>query len=316
MKFCKKVFISVAALTLMFGLNINTVFAEGEASESLVFGPTSQRISLEPGETYRGSIYISNPAYSTEDAKYSLSVSPYGVSNENYDPVFDQKTTYTQIVDWITLDETEGSVKPNEKKDIGFTINVPYDAPAGGQYATIMAQDVTYQGQSASGDVLEITNITAIGSIIVADVAGETVEKGEILENSIPSFLFTSPLTTNARVKNHGNVHTDAEYVLQVWPLFSNEEICTNEEKPDTDVVLPETEKYHTQSCDLPAVGIFRAKQTVKIFGETSITEKMVIVCPIWLIFIILFIIFALIFYFVAKVKARKKAAKKAEKTV
>ena len=308
MKFCKKVFISVVALTLMFGLNINTVFAKGEASESLVFGPTSQRISLEPGETYRGSIYISNPAYSTEDAKYSLSVSPYGVSNEDYDPVFDQKTTYTQIVDWITLDETEGSVKPNEKKDIGFTINVPYNAPAGGQYATIMAQDVTYQGHSASGDVLEITNITAIGSIIAADVAGETVEKGEILENSIPSFLFTSPLTTNARVKNHGNVHTDAEYVLQVWPLFSNEEICTNEEKPDTDVVLPDTERYHTQNCDLPMVGIFRAKQTVKIFGETSITERTVFVCPLWLLAIVIFAIILIIMWLIMESRSRKRA--------
>ncbi|MBR3137996.1 hypothetical protein IKG41_01470 [Candidatus Saccharibacteria bacterium] len=308
MKFCKKVFISVAALTLMFGLNINTVFADGEASESLVFGPTSQRISLEPGETYRGSIYISNPAYSTEDAKYSLSVSPYGVSNENYDPVFDQKTTYTQIVDWITLDETEGSVKPNEKKDIGFTINVPYNAPAGGQYATIMAQDVTYQGHNTSGDVLEITNITAIGSIIVADVAGETIEKGEILENSVPSFLFSSPLTTNARVKNHGNVHTDAEYVLQVWPLFSNEEICTNEEKPDTDVVLPDTEKYHTQNCDLPMIGIFRAKQTVKIFGETSITEQTVFVCPLWLLAIIIFAIVLIIMWLIMKSRSRKNS--------
>lgn len=308
MKFCKKVFISVAALTLMFGLNINTVFADGEASESLVFGPTSQRISLEPGETYRGSIYISNPASSTEDAKYSLSVSPYGVSNENYDPVFDQKTTYTQIVDWITLDETEGSVKPNEKKDIGFTINVPYNAPAGGQYATIMAQDVTYQGHNTSGDVLEITNITAIGSIIVADVAGETIEKGEILENSVPSFLFSSPLTTNARVKNHGNVHTDAEYVLQVWPLFSNEEICTNEEKPDTDVVLPDTEKYHTQNCDLPMIGIFRAKQTVKIFGETSITEQTVFVCPLWLLAIIIFAIVLIIMWLIMKSRSRKNS--------
>ena len=80
-------------------------------------------------------------------------------------------------------------------------------------------------------------------------------------------------------------------------------------------MVMPNTERYYSQKYDLPPFGIFRVRQTIRIFDEESITEKMVIVCPIWLIFIILFIIFALIFYFVAKAKARKKAAKRTEKT-
>ena len=97
--------------------------------------------------------------------------------------------------------------------------------------------------------------------------------------------------------------------------MIGDEEICTNEEDPAMSLVMPETERYNAQTCQLPTVGIFRAKQVVKIFGETSIVEKTIIVCPIWLMFIIIFVVFALIFYFVAKVKARKKAAKKAEKT-
>lgn len=306
MKVWKKLFTFIAVLALVFAMSPSFVWAEGEASESLVFGPTSQRIALEPGETYRGSVYISNPAYSTEDAKYALSVTPYGVSGSNYDPVFDQMTAYTQIVDWIVLDETEGSVGPNEKRDIGFTINVPEDAPAGGQYATIMAQDMTYLGQEVNGEVLTISNITAIGSIIVADVSGETRDEGEISENQIPSFLFSGPLTAAAMVKNKGNVHTNAEYTLQVWPLFSDEEVCTNEEKPDSDVVLPETEKFHTQDCDLPSFGIFRAKQTVKIFGETSITEQTVFICPLWLLFVIIFAIVLIIMWIVMRVKRSK----------
>ncbi|MBQ1298546.1 hypothetical protein IIY24_01780 [Candidatus Saccharibacteria bacterium] len=310
MRIWKKIFTVVAVLTLLFAAGFTPVLAEGgEASESLVFGPTSQRITLEPGETYRGSVYISNPAYSTEDAKYALSVVPYGVSNENYDPVFDQMTSYTQIVDWITLDETEGSVRPNEKKDIGFTVSVPEDAPAGGQYATIMAQDMTHLGEEINGEVLAISNITAIGSIVVADVSGETRDEGEILENTIPSFLFSNQLTTGARVKNEGNVHTNAKYILQVWPLFSDEEICTNEEEPDSEIILPETEKYHTQECNLPSIGIFRAKQTVDIFGEISIAEQTVFICPLWLLFVIILAIVLIIMWLVMKSRVRKKAS-------
>ena len=130
--------------------------------------------------------------------------------------------------------------------------------------------------------------------------------EGVISDNSMPSFLLNGPLVAESMVKNEGNVHTDAEYIFQVWPLFSDEELCTNEEKPETSLVLPDTEKYHAQSCDLPSFGIFKAKQTVSIFGKSSIVERTVIVCPLWLLFVILFGIVALIIWIFMKAKKRK----------
>ena len=102
-------------------------------------------------------------------------------------------------------------------------------------------------------------------------------------------------------------MHTDAEYILQVWPLFSDEEVCTNEEEPDTSMIMPETERYHAQTCNLPSMGIFKAKQTVKIFGETSIIERTIIACPLWVLFLILFVIIAIVIWIVMKVRGSKK---------
>ena len=48
-----------------------------------------------------------------------------------------------------------------------------------------------------------------------------------------------------------------------------------------------------------PHLGIFKVKQTVKFLGETKTTEKLVFICPIWLLFIILAIIFLIIFLIV-----------------
>ena len=92
-------------------------------------------------------------------------------------------------------------------------------------------------------------------------------------------------------------------------PLFSGEEICTNEESPESSVVMPDTERYHLQSCELPSIGIFRAKQTVKIFGETSITEKTVIICPLWLLFVIVAVLVALIFWVVFSLRGKKRTS-------
>ena len=114
-------------------------------------------------------------------------------------------------------------------------------------------------------------------------------------------------------MKNDGNVHTDAEYTLQVWPLFSDEEIYTNEEEPETSMVMPGTERYHAKTVTTPSFGIFRVTQTVKIFGETSVVEKTVIICPLWLLFLILFVIIGLIIWIFAKVKKNNKRKSRRE---
>lgn len=304
---CAVVFVIVAMVC------VNTTYAES-ANSSLTFGPTAQRISLKPGETYRSSVVVSNPAMSTRDTKFMLYITPYSVANDDYDPVFDKAGTYTQIVDWMTLDATEGTVAPNENMEIGFTIKVPEDAPAGGQYAAIVAQDMTGFGENDGGGV-QIASIGAVGSVVVADIAGQTREYGEIIENNVPGFVFNPPFSASAGVTNTGNVHTDAKSVLQIWPLFSDEEVYTNEENEDnTKLVLPDTTRYFFNTWEeAPAIGIFRARQTVTIFGETSINEKIIVLCPLWLLFIIIFLIALLLIWFITVIvkKLRKSKAKK-----
>lgn len=310
-----RIIVCTVICSVVATLCISNVHAEGTES-SLTFGPTSQRISLKPGETYRSSVIVSNPAMSENDLKFQLYVAPYSVANDDYDPVFDKVGTYTQIVDWITLDKTEGTLKPNDNMEIGFTVKVPKDVPAGGQYAAIVAQDVT-SFDSANNNGVQISGISAVASVVVADVAGQTREYGEVFENNMPTFVMSAPFVASAGVKNTGNVHTDAKSVLQVWPLFSDEEIYTNEESEDNDkLVLPDTTRYFFNTWeDVPVVGIFRAKQTVTIFGETSVNEKIIVICPLWLLFIVIFLIALLLVWFVTIIikKVRKSKDKEAK---
>lgn len=314
MNFVKKIGVGLAALVVLMSVCMSTMRASAAGESSLTFGPTSQRISLQPGEKYRSSVIVSNPATSIGDTKFALFVYPYTVTNDDYDPAFDKMNTYTQIVDWITLDKTEGTLAPNDNMEIGFTIDVPEDAPAGGQYAAIVAQDMTNLGNSNSGNV-QIANISAVGSIVVADVAGQTREYGEIFENNMPSFVLSAPFIASAGVKNTGNVHTDAKSVLQVWPLFSDEEIYTNEESEDnTKLILPDTTRYFFNTWeDAPAIGIFRVKQTVTIFNETSVNEKIIVICPLWLLFIIIFLIALLLIWFTTVIVKKVRKSKKVQ---
>ncbi|MDO5452012.1 MAG: hypothetical protein Q4F56_02900 [Candidatus Saccharibacteria bacterium] len=277
---------------------------------SLTVSPSKQKIVLIPGETYVGSINVFSPAKSEKDMRYNVSIGSFsessnGENNDDYGTVDHiSKSSYNQMMDWITLDKESGILSPNTKDVITYTINVPEDAPAGGQYASLIIKDE--DGMYSVGTGVAIKNEMQILSIIYAEVAGETREEGVITENSIPSFLLNNPLNATSMVRNNGNVHTDAEYTLQVWPLFSDEEVCTNEEKPETSLILPETERFHAQTCELPSIGIFRAKQTVKIFGEESIIEKTIVICPIWLLFIIIFIVTIIVIWLITRIKSHK----------
>lgn len=280
--------------------------------QSMHVSPPYQRVVLVPGETYSDSLVVSNANDSTRSLEYELSIGSFSQakdenSKDDYGTVDHiSVSSYNQMMDWITLEKTGGTVKPNEKDIVNYTIKVPENAPAGGQYATIIVKDVTGKSASKDGNVV-IDSTFQFASIIYADVAGETKMEGAILDNSVPSFLLNGPLEATSMVRNNGNVHTDAEYTLQVSPVFGGDDICTNEEKPDESLILPETERYHTQTCELPSVGIFHAKQIVKIFGETSIVERTVVICPLWLLFLLLFIVIALVIWIMMKVRGNKK---------
>ena len=298
-------------------------FAETQIATSMFVSPMKEKMVLTPGEVYEGTIDVANANTSKYDLEYHVSVGSYNLTknelnNDDYGAVDTTiRSNYNRMVDWITIDKPEGIVTPNGTETVVYRINVPKDAPAGSQYATLLVTDKTDIPENMSSDdgtsnVMIESRIQMVVSLF-ANVTGETIREGSISENTMPSFLTNGPLTATSMARNDGNIYTDAEYVLQVWPLFSSEEICTNEENPETSLVLPETERYHTQTCDLPTMGIFKAKQTVSIFGKTSITEKLVIICPIWLLFIIIFVIIALIIWIIIKIRSRGKAGAHAE---
>ena len=280
-------------------------------TNSLTVSPQYHPLVLVPGETYEGSIRVSSQASSTSATNFEVSVGPFSESKgegskDDYGAInYIDRSTYNQIVDWVKIEKPTGIVQPNETEIVPFKIVVPEDAPAGGQYASIIVKDTN--PAVTQGEGVAINSVMQILSIIYAEIAGETKEDGIITNNSMPTFLLNGPLTAESMVKNNGNVHTKANYTLQVWPLFSGEEICTNEEAPEESVVLPGTERYHAQVCDnLPAVGIFKAKQTVKIFGETSIIERTIFICPLWLIFVIVFVLIMIVAWLVMRIRGRR----------
>lgn len=318
----KRILFSVVGFALaLVGLNN----LSGNASAFSVT-PMKQTITLQPGDTYNGrvSAFVMNESNGGKTTYYKAWIAPLTVDDidNHYTGVFDKTNDQTDIVNWTTIsdgDETAkydenvaGILEPGDTVDFTYTVRVPEYARGGGQYFAVVVQQVPNPNTKDEGNVGIVDHIQ-IASVVYAEVAGDIKISGSITDNDVPGFLLSPPLTTSFLATNSGNTHSEVTYYMQVFPLFSEEEIFTTEENSRADYVLPGTTRYVKQSWDdAPAVGIFKVRQVVyydSLDNEPSITEKTVIICPIWLLFLIIFVIAAIIIYFIAK--ARKRNIKK-----
>ena len=296
----------LALMIALFG--VMPVSADGEKPDyRLQISPVRLDLDLEPGTTSTGTFEVQNTGLKAYD--FVLGVDPYSVTDENYSIDSETRTAYTDIVDWITFSQNEGHVEPNQNQEITVTVTVPDDVPAGGQYAMIYAEMVR-------DDELESTGVAVnhrVALLVFSEVEGNTRREGQVLETKIPTILFNPPITATSLVENTGNVHATAYYTLQVFPLFGDEEVYTNEENPATLTILPETQRFNSISWDgAPQLGIFRVRETVTILDDTETIEKIVFLCPIWFLFLILLIIFFVVFWLFSRIRSRRRPAARA----
>ena len=278
--------VSITTVIVAIFTNItltNGAYAVDSGAMGFSMSPLKESIILNPGDYYDSSFTIFNPATNTKDFPYEISISPFYV-DENYTNIFTTEGSYNEITDWITIDSPRtGTLKPNESAKVYFSISVPHNAPAGGQYAAIVvSSSVATNENENSSAVLERT---AIAHTVFA----------EITDINVPSFLLSGEISGESTIKNTGNVHGEATYTLRVNSL-SGEEVYSNADNPNTHDILPDRTYYHKTSwTGTPAAGIYNVTYTVSFNGVVKEASKLVIICPIWLMLIIATIIIGII---------------------
>ncbi len=267
-------------------------------------------VALTPGEVYEGDFLVLNPATENIISRYSITAAPLNFFDESYTPAFTDPSDYNQIVDWVEIAEPKGELKPQEKHTIHYKITVPEDAPAGGQYMSFLvaaADDATSNQQESAA----VTAKSRIAILLYSTVAGETREEGTVIENNVGAFFFDQPIKTSSLVINSGNVHIPAKYTLRIYPLFSNEEIYTNEESPKISSVIPDTTLYNEKTWeDTPLLGLFRVEQEIDFGDKYNVKSNLVLVAPTWFVIVCLLFLAALIYAIIDRVKKRKEEKK------
>ena len=254
--------------------------------KSFVVTPMRQELTLEPGGAYEGYITVLNPADAEDEIKYHATISPYMLDAET-EAELDARATMGQIVDWMTLDNGDGTLSPNETGKVAYRIEVPADAPAGGQYAMI---GISIEPEVGEGAV-QISDVMELGSVIFGEVTGETTHDGELLSNNIPGFVTSLPAVTTAKVVNNGNVHEVAEIKLIIKDVLSGEVLFPIDEQHElfNEVIMPASERNITKELTvLSELGVYEVTQDITYMGETTHNTRIMIACPIWFILLVI----------------------------
>ena len=234
------------------------------------------------------------PMAATEDFHYKVELKPYSVSGEQYETDFTTMSDWSRIVEWTTLKNDTGVLKPNQKQDVKFMIKVPENAPAGGQY---MALGVTSDNPLEQGEGFAVQNIYEMASLVYAEVAGKTTHAGQIVENQIPGFVSTDKPYVAAKFANTGNVHEIAKTTITVKNNFTGETIFPSQGENENfeSVIMPETTRVvKRELTNLPAIGIFEVTQNISYMGTDNNVTTVMIICPIWFIALIIATIIAI----------------------
>ncbi|MBQ3296534.1 hypothetical protein IJH01_00150 [Candidatus Saccharibacteria bacterium] len=314
MKISKKRWAISGILIVFCALCLSALKIEGANAISFAVSPMNNFVIINPGESYESSFRVLNPVSNDSDIEYEVKMEHFYEGDDGA-VLLEEVGVTGQILDWTTLESpSTGTLAPNETVDLKYVINVPENAPGGGQYIafTVEAKDTsTASSADEEGTNATLEQKTIIAYRVFVEVTGDVTRSGEILDVNVPGFLLGGNISGSSTVKNTGNVHNEATYTLQVFPLFSDEEVYTNEEDPKTNMIMPDRQSYFVSEWeDTPSVGIYNVVYTVKFAGLEEKVSKLVIICPIWLLFIIFFVIAAIIIWIVMRVRGRKKVEK------
>lgn len=271
--------------------------------------PAEQELELAPGTTTVGSLKVQNIGRLGFTVR--MSVRPYQVTNEEYDPDFYTENSYTLLKNWITFNEPEFYLEAGQEKEVFYTVKVPNDISGGGQYAAIIVE--TRDGMDPNATFRVVSQLV---SLIFAHVSGEEHVGGVLMSHSLPGFILGSDFSSSATIKNDGNVDFRATQTLTIYDFFRNTVVFSpdytdaNGKTPAraTPIILPETSRSSRLTWEgAPQLGVFRAVQTISFLDEEYTFEQIVFICPLWLAGVVVFIVVLMLFWVILRIRHRKR---------
>jgi hypothetical protein len=296
---------AVSLLAMGLLLLVGVLFPSSSAAVDGGSNVGEERITLSPavlqpeflnGQKGTGVLTVLNDG----DKEYTFLVyaRPFSVDGEEYGADYTEVNERTEAYQWVKFAESQFTLKPGEKVEVAYTVQVPDNAQVGGHYAVIFAE--TQPSASSANVVIK----KRIGSVFYMNVGTDPIREGSVASWEANFRQKSAPLQSTLRLRNTGNTHYQADIKAQYSTLLGRKKLEVNQQT----LILPGTTRKIGLNWDSPpSFGIFKVSGSVSYLGKTeTLNTKYIILVPTAAL-----VIFVISLILVIGIMFRKKIMKK-----
>jgi hypothetical protein len=237
-----------------------------EAAQGFTIFPAKISLEIDKGAEQNSRIKVTNAG----DSKVGVLISVQDMvptadsGGFNYVP---KAPGITSLVDWISIDKKVFSLKPNESKEVPFTVKVPADASPGSRFAIVF-----FATGAPAGEKGQLNVSARVGALVFLTVPGDFKQTGEILNfRTNNKFLFQKePVVFKFDFRNTGTVYFEPKGAITITNIFGQ---TMGAIPVEGQVVLPTGLKTLTVAWPYSGwlFGIYKAHLAINVTGKGDI---------------------------------------------
>ncbi len=243
---------------------LSPVVALAQAAEGLQIRPAVVEDSVNPGDTYRFTLKVTN--VSGEERTYYLGTQDIKGTDSEGKPVFADlgESTGFELSSWIATPQETITIKAGETRDVPFVAHVPKTASPGAHFGALFF-DVKPRNVSESGSAIGIR----VGSILNLRIAGDIVEDASLREFSTEKLIYGVPsVVFTTKVENHGNVLARPRGFIEVTDMFGKK-VATIPVNDSASAVFPGSIKVYATPWEHDGFAFGRYQALVSlVYGD------------------------------------------------
>jgi len=171
------------------------------AAGGISLEPNIIRLTMRPGETWRGTVYVTNEsghAVSLEQTSVNVSRTTEGDTIEISEDLASRLGT---LASWLSTDSGPLSEAPGQRSELTFSIHVPENAPPGVHRALLLLTP-----KSPTQEANALTTTAGVGLGVELTVVGQTSHHVRLGNVSVAPRIGTKPpVAVTGAVTNTGN---------------------------------------------------------------------------------------------------------------
>jgi hypothetical protein len=210
--------IAITALITAFVLFFVTkiVLAQMPTRTFTLVPPTVEN-SLDPGQTAEGIMKIINDA--DETLTFTATTQDFIVEDPTGVPTILPENTLSNkysAASWIATSPEKFTVKPHERFELNYYLQVPLDAKPGGHYAAVVFKPDELIKVEGTGTAVN----TQIGTLFYINVNGDIKEDARVTKFSSNGLQEYGPVKILTQIKNLGDLHIKPVGVITITDLL------------------------------------------------------------------------------------------------